>query len=518
MPTSKTSLKPDNSGQYTRQVGWLAGRSGQKKFRLGRDLAKAEVAHYKLGRLWQVVVDEQEQQRRRDAEDFTAGPNDASTDGRPEWTDDALALAEAIRKHQHSIRVGQPANIKGDAAYVAYLDHLRQRFGHLINIVPADEEAAEHGRVEHRNFAEHRSRQARLNARIANVPVPAGVTGSALYQALDAYADQVAESHTKEFGKVESANARRLKNSITDMDLGDFGYSAMERIKGYWAARPEAKLRGGKGSGRPISVSTVEGHLKTTRRFMRWLDRSDAFDWELPPHGLDALKINLKRLRSDEELAKQRHGVKVLTVPQLAEVYRHATDFERLLVLLGLNAAMAQAEIMTLRWDEVEQDAIKRIRRKSEVYAEFTLWPETRAALDWWRRVRGAKGDLVMVTAERNGYTRQRISNAWSTLRKRIERETGQAPDWWLPFKHLRKTGAQLVRQASDGEVAGVFLSHGQPVATDDLADAYTNRPFDKVAAALEDVHKELSPVFSAAPKAFEVDLIGKGPSRLKVS
>jgi hypothetical protein len=58
-------------------------------------------------------------------------------------------------------------------------------------------------------------------------------------------------------------------------------------------------------------------------------------------------------------------------------------------------------------------------------------------------------------------------------------------PEWWLPFKHLRKTAAQLVRNVSDGEIAGTFLSHGTPVASDELADRYSNRPFDRVSKAL---------------------------------
>lgn len=87
-------------------------------------------------------------------------------------------------------------------------------------------------------------------------------------------------------------------------------------------------------------------------------------------------------------------------------------------------------------------------------------------------------------------------------------------PSWWLPFKHLRKTGAQLVRQASDGEIAGVFLSHGQPVASDELADVYSNRPFARVAEALAKVHAVLAPMFAAAPKAFTVRAIGRGPQR----
>jgi hypothetical protein len=386
MPTAKTPLKPDSSGQYARQIGWLTGRSGQRKFRLGRDLQKAELAHYKLGLLWQVVVDQHERQQ------VPAGTFSPPADApeRPVWNEEALTVAEAIRKHHHDIRVGPGEHDRGDAAYLTRLDLLRQQYGHLIQIVPADEEAAERGREAHRGHAEHRSRQARVNARIADIPVPSGVTGRNLYEALDAYGVQAQEHNPKEGGRVEAANARRLKNAIHDMDLGEFGYTSMERIRNYWAARPEAMTRGGKGSGKPISITTVDNHLSTARRFVRWLDRSDTFDWELPRHGLDALKANLRRLRTDAELAKRRHGVKVLTVPQLATIYRHATDFERLLFLLGLNAAMAQVEIQTLRWDEVEPGVIKRIRRKSGVYAEFALWPETQKAIDWWQRVRPA--------------------------------------------------------------------------------------------------------------------------------
>ena len=512
MAKRRGELKTDSSGQFFRQIGWKAGAKGQPKFRLGRDRDKAQLAYHKLGMLWDVVVDEHEQQRQL-TQDFE---DEAEPDERPLWTPEALTIAQAIRKHHHSVRVGQPDHVEGPAAYASYIDHLRQRFGHLINLVPADQEAAEQGKQAHQDYAQHRSRQARHNARIADIPIPSGTVGTTLYQAIDGYAQQVLAHNQKESGKVEADNARRLKNSVGDMDLSDFGFSALERIRNHWASRPEAKLRGGKGSGRPISITTVDNHLSTARRFVRWLDRSDAHRWEVPRHGLDALKVNLKRLRTDEELARRRHGVKVLKINQLALIYKYATDFERLLVLLALNAAMAQAEIRTLRWDEVEDDpaTIKRIRRKSGVYGEFALWPETVQALAWWQRIRAAKGDLVMLTNRGRPYTRQRISNTWAALRDRIERETEQSPDWWLPFKHLRKTGAQFVRQVSDGEVAGVFLSHGQPVATDDLADAYTNRPFDKVAQALKQVREELEPVFAAAPGAFEETAIGRGPHR----
>lgn len=39
----------------------------------------------------------------------------------------------------------------------------------------------------------------------------------------------------------------------------------MEKIRNYWASRPEAMTRGGRGSGKPISVVTVDNHLSTAR-------------------------------------------------------------------------------------------------------------------------------------------------------------------------------------------------------------------------------------------------------------
>lgn len=501
--------KLDPSGQYSRQVGSKAGKSGQTKFRLGNDLPKAQLAAQKLAMLWDVVSNEHDRVAEFADDDFSTSATDIS---RASWSIDTLALAEAIRKHHHIIKVGQPAHIEGPSAYAAYIDDLRQRYGHLISIQPLDLEAAQKGRLNHQLVAEHRTRQARTNSRIAEIPLPVGGDGATLYEAIDAYAAHALRATKRESGRVESATAKRLKDSTPDMAVSDFGYSALERLKQYWTARPEAKRRGGKGLGRPISLDTVDGHLSVARRFVRWLDRSDIFKWEIPRHGLDALKVNLQRLATTSEIAQKRHGVAVFNVSHLTTIYTHATDFERLVLLLGLNSAMSHAELTTLRWDEVEADplTIKRIRHKSGVYGEFELWPETVKAMDWWRKVRPVTGELVMLTGRGQAYTRQRIANAWGVLHKRIQHQ-GDDAAWWLPFKHLRKTAAQLVRNESDGEIAGVFLSHGKPVATDDLADVYSNRPFPKVAEALKMVRMKLTPMFESIPKAFESTRIGRG-------
>ncbi len=506
MARRHTELKTDTTGQYFRQLGWKPGLKSQPKFRLGKDKALAQVAYHKLGLLWD-VVDSEDQSRPEASIDKTAF---VKLQRRAVWTDESHILAEAIRKHQHTVAVADPPQAWGGAAYVLYLDDLRKRFGHIIQIEPANEQAAAYGRAQIAHDAEVMGRKARDRARIAGVPLPPGAVGQTLHQALDAYAKQVLETNLKESGKVEAAAALRLKDSLADMDLSEFGAAALERIRNYWAARPAAKMRGGRSTGRAISLHTVERQIKTARRFIRWLGRSDAFDWKMPEYGIESLQIKLQRLETDDEIAAKRHGVSVFKIEHLTTIYQYASDLERLLVLLGLNAAMSHAEIITLRGGEIEGDTIKRVRRKSNVYGEFALWPETQAGLAWWGRVRPDSGVLLMVTAAGNAYDRQRIANTWAGLRDRIERETGTAPAWWLPFKHLRKTAAQLVRRQSDGEVAGVFLSHGQPVASDDLADVYSNRPFDKVATALQQVRKQLKPMFAAAPTAFTTTKVGR--------
>ncbi len=56
-----------------------------------------------------------------------------------------------------------------------------------------------------------------------------------------------------------------------------------------------------------------------------------------------------------------------------------------------------------------------------------------------------------------------------------------------------------MIRRFSDGEVSAVFLCHGQPVTSDELADVYTSRPFGKVFTAIRKAEEYLQPVFDAA-------------------
>jgi hypothetical protein len=204
---------------------------------------------------------------------------------------------------------------------------------------------------------------------------------------------------------------------------------------------------------------------------------------------------------SDSEIAGLRSKVKTYTVDELTMIYRYATDRERVLVLLALNCGFAQAELGSLRRDEVHLDGqpnIDRIRRKTRVAARFALWAETVKALEWI--MPQSAGELAILTERGQPMQSQHIANQWRRLVGRIRADDKTKDFRFLPFKHLRKTAGQFVRDAADGEIAGVFLAHGQPVRSDELSDVYTNRPFAKVAEALAKVHDRLAPMFAAAP------------------
>ncbi len=141
--------------------------------------------------------------------------------------------------------------------------------------------------------------------------------------------------------------------------------------------------------------------------------------------------------------------------------------------------------------------------------------PESQPACPLFLNGRGERFDKPTQSGNRN----QQIPNQFAPLPKTDSNELARNARFVL--WEIRKTAADLIRRLSDGEVPGVFLCHGQPVRTDNLADVYTNRPFGKVFATLRKVEEHLKQVFEAAgavsismlvPTAPPCDPIGENP------
>ena len=171
-----------------------------------------------------------------------------------------------------------------------------------------------------------------------------------------------------------------------------------------------------------------------------------------------------------------------------------------------------------------EDSFVKGPRPKTGVYGEFLLWSETVNAVEWaiarrqnqsqitagpldGKDISATPDSHLFLTEQGYDLTRQtkggnrlqRIPNIWAGLLRRVRKDHPEFRK--LSFGKLRKTAGDLVKQFSNGEVAGVFLRHGKVVKTDDLIDLYTNRPFGKLFVALREVEEYLQPVFAAAPE-----------------
>lgn len=266
------------------------------------------------------------------------------------------------------------------------------------------------------------------------------------------------------------------------------------------------------------------------REFLRWLHRNPAFEWRRPA---DYETMPLRVPLTHEELTAKLSPVQVrtYTVEQIGILHEYASPTERLLMLLALNCGFGAAEVTSLQLSELFFDQqhghyplagsfIKRLRFKSAVYGEWQVWPTTVQAVRWFLVRRPAsKAGVLLVTANGHpfggqtvsGNRNQRIQNIWKRLHARIAKDHPDFPA--LSFNKLRKTAGDLVKRASDGEIAGVFLAHGQAVRSDHLADVYTNRHFDRVFAALAKVAEQLAPVLAKVADPFPANYRKRHPS-----
>lgn len=354
------------------------------------------------------------------------------------------------------------------------------------------------------------------------------VLGS-LHSAIRAYVKAIEEEcHRPELGHISSWGRTQVRQLNTLMEhhknqpLAELNCDGVEALIAYWRRRPIRKK-----SKTPITKKSASNYIAELRRFFRWLHRTSAFAWRKPEDYSD---ISVKVVDLPSDRARSLEQVDTFSLEELKLLMQYAQPMERLLLLLGLNCGFGAAEIASLQVDEVrlreahkarfqevlgfettgDDSFVKRIRRKNGVYGEFLLFPLTVQGLEWSLKRRRQQDDFSgaariiqndngepLDKPTKSGNRNQQIPNYFDRLIKRITDDDNEMRK--LSFGKLRKTGGDLIRKYSDGEVSGVFLCHGSAVKSDDLADVYTNRPFGKVFKAIREVQEYLTPVFEAA-------------------
>lgn len=364
----------------------------------------------------------------------------------------------------------------------------------------------------------------------ASTSVASRTPTATLYQAFRAYQKYLEKEYYRPeteqispWGRTQVRQMKNLRKHHQDMLLSKVDADVVGELIGYWRRRP-CKI----GTKEPMTPKSAGNYLGTLMRFLKWLDRSSRFDWS-KPFALSDIDTRVRRLPSDHD-KKGLEQVQTFNLEELRLLMRYAQPFERLLLLLGLNCGFGRAEIASLlvrevqlyqghskqhheilRFETTDEDSfIKRVRRKSGVYGEHILWPATVQGLEWAIEHRkqfpdfGPDSRLILSEngteldkQTKSGNANQIIPNHWSRLIKRVQDDGNEIRP--LSFGKLRKTGSDLVRRFSDGEVAAVFECHGTPVKNDNLSDVYTNRPFGKVFQAIREVEEYLTPMFREA-------------------
>jgi len=351
-----------------------------------------------------------------------------------------------------------------------------------------------------------------------------------LHQAFDAYEEYVkrecylqAAGHVSAWGNTQVRQIATLKRHHEDRLLTTLDGSVVDEMIGHWRRRP-CKL----GTKDPMTAKTASNYMSALVRFFKWLHKSSKFEWS-KPFAFSDMNTRVRRLPEDHA-NKSLEQVDTFSLDELQLLMRYGLPFERLLLLLALNCGFGRAEIASLLVGEIhlfkghtkrEQELlgykttdkdsfIKRVRPKNGVYGEHILFPMTVEGIQWAMERRKRQPDFSresrLLLSQNNtpfdqptkgGNFNQAIPNHLVRLIKRVQDDGHSIRQ--LSFGKLRKTASQLIKLHSDGEVMGVFDYHGQPVKSDALTDAYSNRPFGRVFKAIRDVEQYLAPVFEEA-------------------
>jgi hypothetical protein len=339
------------------------------------------------------------------------------------------------------------------------------------------------------------------------------------------------ETGVTPWGRTQVGQVESLIAHHDDLQIGEVRHEQIENMTRYWRQRPHKK--GTKGKKQRVTAKSATHYIGALRNFFKWLHNRPNFDWK-KPDDFHEMKTRVAKLENEHRT--QVDAEQVFTLDELKLLYRYGAPLDRMLILLGLNCGFGAAESSSLLVSEVylrtphslrhqellhynstESDSfIRRVRRKNRVFGEFLLFHPTALAIETFLRKRKKQGECgpgsrLLVNGRGHPYDKptssgnanRQIPNRFVRLVQRIGDDGHQINK--LSFKMLRKTGGDLVKRYSDGEVAGVYLCHGNPVATDDLSDAYTQRPFGKVFNAIREVESWLAPMFEAGgPHPFD--------------
>ena len=298
--------------------------------------------------------------------------------------------------------------------------------------------------------------------------VPPGVAsedGAAvvtLHGGIDAFKKQIRESESRkpEWRAELCRRVDKIELALGNMPLAKFGHDEIVKTVESWIA---ASKKG------KISPDTAVAYVRAMRHFCDWLDASNKIAWQAPRRWEKLFHVSRTQLiAGGNGVGTIGNEIRTFTVVELSTLYASADERVRLWMLLALNCGWTQIDIATMAREHLhlEDDPpyADRNRGKSGIYGRWYLWPETVAAIQ--TALKGApRGKSVallknrrgneLLCANENGAKTDAIAQAWRRLRQNVGfNERG------MSFKHLRKTGSQMIRNIAGQELSEAYLAH----------------------------------------------------------
>ena len=458
--------------------------------------------------------------------------------GEPTWTGFALYAAKLIAKGKFTIPFPFPMRLAEEdspTAQYAQMLHVEQTRFPSLHIIPADPDLYAHGVKVNGNAVAEELKELEEAARLLGVItprqfMPEQLTTGTLHEALDAFAQDEfyknnlragTERELTRYGRLRMERIARFKERHSDIPLSALQLDACTDLVRYWANRPPTKNRKTKVlDGPPVARKTAEHHIKELFSFFGWLDATDRFRWP-KPRGMK--RINRKIAEFPEEQTLSAVQKKTYAVEELAKLNRHATPVERLLLYVAVNCGMGAAELGRLTVDDFLFDHkheyadhlsfesskadnfIRLLRRKTGVFGEWLLWPETVEMVRWgFSRSDALSSNLLFVSqkgrpwydesASRN--PQAKFTNVFNRLIYRIQKSDPSFRR--LSFGSLRKTLPSLLRARHSSEMASICLAHGSTFKGDELLDCYTDKPFGRFHQQMREAHSMVDAMFDA--------------------
>lgn len=194
--------------------------------------------------------------------------------------------------------------------------------------------------------------------------------------------------------------------------------------------------------------------LRTTKAFVTWL-----YDEEI----IDVLPRILKRY-SEVKLPEPKPSF--FTISQIHQMLEGSTDFQQLVVLLGLNCGYTSADISSLTHEMIdwERGIISRNRSKTTIKQRHKLWKPT---LDLLLKLKTNAGEMLLLRPDGkplkiSGTHRCYVKNQFWAILNRMQNEKKDISG--MTHKMCRKTSANLIAEhyVDYPHVVDMFLAHGE--------------------------------------------------------